>query len=119
LSAAALQVDFDNLPRATSQHFFVDIDSSNARLVKEAAGLDSTITNPESITQFLTLPTITTRANPRRRSTDPLVDFTKSVMLTVDVYLDVVQQLHERKNQTTIDKERRKTEKAKSKRRKL
>jgi transposase len=73
------------------------------------------MTNPESITQFLTLLTITTRTNPQRRTTNPLVDFTKSVMFTSDVYLDVVQQLHERRMQVAKDKERSKTKKAESK----
>jgi hypothetical protein len=114
LTIAALYADFDNLPGATSHHFFVDTDSSDVLVVEEAASLDPTITNPESITQFLMLSTITTRANPRRRTIDPLVDFTKSLMLTSDVYLDAVQQLQERKIQTARNKERRKTEKAES-----
>jgi hypothetical protein len=42
--------DFDNLPGATLHHFLIDTDSSNALIAEEAAGLDPTITNLESIT---------------------------------------------------------------------
>jgi hypothetical protein len=61
----------------------------------------------ESIIQFLTLPTITARANPWRRVIDPMVDFTKSVMLTSNVYLMTqllfsVHRLHIRKSTTAI-----------------
>jgi hypothetical protein len=78
------------------------------------------VSTPESITQFLTLPTITTRANPRRRLTNPVVDFTKSVMLTSCVYLDAVQQVHEKKKlKIARDKERSRTQKAKSKGKKV
>jgi hypothetical protein len=88
ISGVDLQSDFDSILASTSHHFFVDIDSSGPLVAEEIVGLDPIVTNWESITQFLTLPTITTRANPRRRTTDPLVDFTRSVMLTSDVYLD-------------------------------
>jgi hypothetical protein len=110
-----LQSDFDNIPASISHHFFVDTDSSDPLVAEEVASLDPTVTNPESITQFLTLPPITTRANPPRRTTDPLVDFMKSVMFTSDVNFDVVQQLQERRIQAARDKERSKIEKAKSK----
>jgi hypothetical protein len=70
-------------------------------LTEEVASLDPTVSAPESITQFLILPTITARANPQRRLTDPVVDFTKSIMLTSDGYLNAVQQLQERRNQSS------------------
>jgi hypothetical protein len=80
-------------PTSTIHHFLVDIDSFDPMLVEEAAGLDPTMSIPESITQFLTLPTITVRVNPQTRLTDPVVDFTKSSILTSDGYLNAMQQL--------------------------
>jgi hypothetical protein len=62
ISGVDLQADFDNIPTSTSDNFFVDTDSSNPLVAKEAAGLDPTMTNSESITQCPTLPMITTRA---------------------------------------------------------
>ena len=100
-------------------HFFVDTDSFNPMLTKEVAGLNPTISTPESITQFLTLPMIIAWANPWRRLIDPVVDFTKSVMLTSDGYLNAVEQLQEKRNQAVRIRERSRTDKAELKRRKL
>jgi hypothetical protein len=98
---AETQADFDHVPPSTVHHFFVDTNSSDPMLTEEVASLDPTVSAPESITQFLILPTITARANPQRRLTDPVVDFTKSIMLTSDGYLNAVQQLQERRNQSS------------------
>jgi hypothetical protein len=79
-----IQANFDHVQPSIVHHFFVDIDSFDLVLAEEAIGLDPAVNAPESITQFLTLPTITARANPRRCFTDSVVDFTKSVILSSD-----------------------------------
>jgi hypothetical protein len=72
-----IAAELDQVPAPTVSHFFVDADTSDPAIAEEAAELDPSVSNPESITHFLTLPTITTRA-PRRRFINPIVDFTKS-----------------------------------------
>ena len=71
---------------------------------------------PESITRFLTLPTITARANPRRR--DPILDFTQSKILTSDEYAAAVERQKEPKESVAQEKERLREEKEAAKRRK-
>ena len=57
-----IAAELDQVPDVSVSHFFVDADTSDPAIAKEAVGLDPTISSPESITRFLTLPTITTRA---------------------------------------------------------
>jgi hypothetical protein len=114
-----IKADFEDVLASSVQHFFIDTDTSGPLLAKEAAGLDPAVTTPESITQFLTLPTITARANPHKRLMDPVVDYTKSVMLTSNAYLTTMQQLQEKRNQAAMDKERGCFDKAESKCKKL
>lgn len=77
--------DFDRQPDEQTEHFFVHVDpSEEAAVAEEVAGLDPDVSQPESITQFLQLPTFAPRANSRRR--DPIVDFAKSIILTSHAY---------------------------------
>jgi hypothetical protein len=78
-------------PTAATEHFFVDMESSDPILVDEISGLADDVKHAQSITRFLTLPIVTQRSNPRNR--DPVVDFTKSVILTSDQYLAATTQL--------------------------
>ena len=110
--------EVDEVPAPTVEHFFVDAGTSNPANAEEVVGLDPTISNPESITRFLTLPTITARA-PRRRLIDPIVDFSKSVMLTSDSYVNAIEQLQEKKEEAARAKERYRIEREETKQRKL
>jgi hypothetical protein len=93
-----IAAELDQVPDVSVSHFFVDADTSDPAIAEEAVGLDPTVSTPESIMRFLTLPTITAKA-PRRRFIDPVVDFTKSVMLTSDIYVRAVEQLQEKKEE--------------------
>ena len=57
-----IATEVDEVPAPTVQHFFVDADTSDPANAEEVVGLDPTVSNPDSITRFLTLPTITARA---------------------------------------------------------
>jgi hypothetical protein len=85
-----MHVDFDDLPTSIARHFFWIQIAPIQWWQKKQPAYGSNHEHPESITQFLTLPTIIARANPRSHVTDLVVDFTKSIMLTSDAYLDVV-----------------------------
>ena len=113
-----IAAEVDKVPAPTIEHFFVDADTSDPGNAEEVVGLHPTVSNPESITRFLTLPTSTARA-PRQRLIDPMVDFSKSVMLTSDIYVSVVEQLQEKKEEAAIAKERYRIEREEMKRRKL
>ena len=113
-----IAAEVDEVPAPTVEHFFVNANTSNPANAEEVVGLDPTINNPESITRFLTLPTITPRA-PRRRLIDPIVDFSKSIMLTLDNYVSAVEQLQEKKEEAARAKERYRIEREETKRRKL
>ena len=113
-----IAAEVDEVPAPTVQHFFVDADTSDPANTEEVVGLDPTVSNLDSITHFLTLPTITARA-PQRQLIDPIVDFSKSVMLTSDSYVSGVEQLQEKKEEVAKAKERYRIEREETKRRKL
>ena len=112
-----IATELDQVPDMSVSHFFVDADTCDPPIAREAVGLDPTVSTPESITRFLTFPTITARA-PRRRFIDPVVDFTKSVMLTSVIYVSAVKQLQE-KEEAARTKATNKNEREETKRRKL
>jgi hypothetical protein len=69
----------------------------NDEVAHDVGGLDCEQNEAgNSIMQFLTLPTIAVRAT--NRSRDPIVDFSKSVMLTADSYLARVEQIQEQRD---------------------
>jgi hypothetical protein len=79
------------VPTLGTHHFFVDRDSIDHALDDEIAGMDNDGDEPESITRFLTLPIVTQDCNPRMK--DPVVDFSKSVILTSDQYVAAATQM--------------------------
>ena len=110
-----IDIDFQLAPSSSTAHYFVDtrLSTIDAELDVETStakeGEEVTIINPDtdlqSITRFLQLPTITERSNPRKRNVDPIVDFTKSIMLTSEVNMTAVQQIQEQNLQQERDKE--------------
>ena len=105
-----MEGEFDEVPDSSASHFFVAPDPSDcAKERGEIAGVDIAEGEPESITRFLTLPTITARASSRRK--DPLLDFTQSKILTSDEYAAAVQRLNDAKEFAAREKERMRTEK--------
>ena len=72
--------DFEKLPRANTKNFFITIDEVNPSSNDNIATLYREVKQPDFITWFLQLPTITTR--PSKQKKDPIVDFEKSMILT-------------------------------------
>ena len=67
-----------------TEHYFIAAHLADDITVDKIATIDTNIENPESITTFLTLPMVAPRATSRRPN------FTKSVMLTSEQYMNVV-----------------------------
>ena len=74
-----------------------DVDDKATRLNPEVPQL-------KSIIWIQTLPTVTTRRNPRKR--DPLVNFAKSIIMTSDQYMQVVEKLKTTHEEATLEKEK-------------
>ena len=70
----------------------------------------------DSITRFLTLPTVTKRN--KTKSRDPIFDFTKSHILTSDKFTTAMQRLKESRENAAKEKERKAVEKEETKKRK-
>jgi flagellar biosynthesis GTPase FlhF len=100
-----------------TEHFFVNVDSTDPRVEEEAAGLDPEVAKPHSLTRFLTLPTVIARANPSKK--DPIINFAKSIVLTFDQYVQAAMQLKCTREEAAREKERKRGEKNESKQRKL
>ena len=77
--------EFEEEPSSQTEHYFIAADPTDEIVVHEIAAVDTNIKNPELIMTFLTLPAAAPRATSRRR--DPIMDLTKSVMLTSDEYI--------------------------------
>ena len=105
-----MESKFDEVPDSSASHFFVAPDpADNGEGAFEIATIDNAEGEPESITRFLTLPTIAARASSKRK--DPLLDFTKSKILTLDKYTAAVERLNDAKELVAREKERLRTEK--------
>ena len=114
--AADLEVDLAKVPDSNLEHFFVDADPSNPRTAEEVLGLEADPDDVESITRFLTLPTVAQRVNARQR--DPIMDFSKSIMLTSDQYISAAAHEQEAKAAATRQKEIARQEKEERRKRK-
>ena len=105
-----MEIEFAEIPDSSASHFFVTPELGDCEEgAAQIASIDNAEGEPESITRFLTLPTITTRACSRSR--DPLLDFTKSKILTSDEYTAAVERLNDAKESAAREKERLRTEK--------
>jgi hypothetical protein len=69
-----------------------------------------------SLTYFLTLPTVATRVSNRKR--DPIVDFTKSIILTSNTYISALKKLKQQQQLAVEDKERKRVDREEMKKRK-
>lgn len=69
-----------------------------------------------SITQFLTLPIVAARVNTRSR--DPIMDFSKPIMLTSDQYIAAAAKLNESRAQAARQKEIARREREEKRKRK-
>lgn len=64
----------------------MDANSSDLNFVEDVVGYERDGDATDSIRRFLTLPTVTARVTQKFR--DPIMDFTKSIMLTSDEYVN-------------------------------
>jgi hypothetical protein len=85
-NSVEIEADLAKAPSSLIEHYLVNVDT-HPDVDNKAASLDPEVSQSESITRFLTLPTITTRENPRER--DPLVNFVKSIILIYDRYVPI------------------------------
>ena len=83
---------------------------------EEIAVPNPTVQNPDSITQFLQLPSFTTRPNSRRR--DLIVDYSKSVILTSTEHENAAIAIVNTREAAMKEKERQKQEREEMKKRK-
>ena len=83
-----LAIKFVKQPLKATEHYFIASNSADNITIDEIATIDPIVENPKSIITFLTLPTTTPRAMSRRW--DPIMDFTKSLILTLDEYVNAV-----------------------------
>ena len=90
-------------------HFFVDANPANPNLAEDIGAADPEIQSLESITCFLTLPSITPQVSQRHQ--DPIMDFTKSIILTSDEYIEVAAELRQAKEDAAKEKQRQREEK--------
>ena len=98
-----LAAKFEEEPSSGTEHYFIEADPMDEIAVEEIATMDTDIENPESITTFLTLPASAPRAMSRRR--DSIMDFMKSVMLTLDKYVIVVLEVRRTRLALAAEKE--------------
>jgi hypothetical protein len=79
------EASYNEPVRAETEHFFVDLDPGDPD-ADVIGGMDVDAAEEDrSIIKFLTLPTISARVSNKKR--DPIVDFSKSIMLTSDAYI--------------------------------
>lgn len=71
-----MAVEFVEEPDLNVEQYFVDANLTDPTMATKVGGLDQEVDAIYSITQFLTLPTVIRRVNPKNR--DPIIDFTKS-----------------------------------------
>ena len=114
--AVDLENDLAEVPDCNAEHFFVDTDPSNAATAEEVLGLEAHPDGIESITRFLTLPTVAQRLNARHH--DPIMDFSKSIMLTSDQYISAAAHVQEAKAIAARQKEIARQEKEEQRKRK-
>jgi hypothetical protein len=69
-----------------------------------------------SITKFLILPTISARVSNKKR--DPIVDFSKSIILMSDAYIQAAEQLKMKAEEVSKEKQRRRIQREDEKKRK-
>jgi hypothetical protein len=99
-----------------NEHFFVHVDPNDPDVdIVEEMDSDAGEENP-SITKFLTLPTTFARVSNKKQ--DPIVEFTKLIMLTSHAYIHAVEQLKLRSEEASKEKERRRIKRQDTKKRK-
>jgi hypothetical protein len=113
---AHIESDMGQEPNSQAEHFFVDCDSAEQGMAGEIAGLDPGVEVADSITRFLTLPTVTSRSKTKFR--DPILDFTTSHILTSSEFTNALHKWKEARENTAKEKERKAAEREETRKRK-
>jgi hypothetical protein len=98
-----IAVAFEQVLDSSTLHFFVGIDEFDLEAVNKIIGFDYDDSNPQSIIQFLQLPTVTARVNTKRK--DLIVDYTKAIVLSSPQYVEVTVHVKTYKENTTKERE--------------
>ncbi len=84
-----LEENFKLLANSSMSHYFVTIDALEVEVPKDG-GTDGRKDNPKSISCFLQLPTIVEQLKNKKRTINPMVDFSKSLLLISNAYIKIV-----------------------------
>ena len=106
--AAKIGTDLVQEPNPTSIHFFVDIEPCDRESYREAIDVDHPNRDLDSITTFLTLPTNTARIESKKKY--PVINFSKSLILTSEQYITVVQEMKNSKEEAAKQRQNQRTE---------
>lgn len=96
--------------------FFVGIDEFDLEAVSQITGFDYDDYDPQSIIQFLQLPTVTARVSIKQK--DLIVDYTKAIVLSSPQYVEVTVHIKTYKENTTKEKASQRELREETKRRK-
>ena len=112
-----MAAEFTEEPSSGSKHFFIAANPTDEIVVEEIAALNPDIENPESITTFLTLPAAASRTT--LRQCDPIMDFTKSVMLTLNEHIIIALEVRRTRLALAAEKERNRHNREEARKKKL
>ena len=104
-----IAIDLASEQATEAMHFFVHADPTDPDVPDDIGIVDPDVECLNSITRFLTLSTMTPRVSYKHR--DPIIDFTKSIMLTSDEYMQAATELCQSKIDAAKEKERLQIEK--------
>jgi hypothetical protein len=116
LNTADMAEAFSEEPDTAVLQYFVNSDPADPEVVEHVGGLDPGVVEPTSITQFLTLPTVTRQRHTKFK--DPIFDFAQSKFLTSDEFSTAAEELRMAKQLAEIAKQQQRHQKEDSKRRK-
>lgn len=104
-----MEAEFAEVPNSSAVHFFVDADPVDPSAADEVVGVEEAADTVGSITQFLTLPTVSARVSTRSR--DPIMNFSKFIMLMSEQYIEAAAKLKDAKAKAARQKEQTRVEK--------
>jgi hypothetical protein len=84
MDSSDMALEFSEQPKTSRLHFFVNADSIDPEVTEQVGGMDPCIDTPTSITDFLTLPTVTRQRHTKFK--DPIFDFVQPKILTSDEF---------------------------------
>jgi hypothetical protein len=111
-----MTMEFSTQHDSSVQHFFITSNAGDLEVADEIGGVDPAVDEPDSITRFLTLPTVTRQRHTKIR--DPIFDFAQSKILTSEEYSTAADEMRLAKEMAEQAKAQQRCEKQTLKRRK-